>query len=142
MKIPYKFYTTSAPLHSSCLCYRPSNCINRLLYTPAIATMLHMNSGRVRLSFWSDNASKIAEITATEMYRATCRQVSVHNGHIPNSGALNCAKHTENASRNPARRRKKAAMRIETTNARLPSRVFDVVADHRWTPSRLPTIEA
>lgn len=49
---------------------------------------------------------------------------------------------TENDSTTPHSRKAQAKATTDTVNAKLPSKVLDVVADHRCFPNRLPTTDA
>ena len=96
-----------------------------------------MYRGSVRLSFWSDSASSTAAIPTTAKYRKLYRVCLVRKTFDTNRQSP-----TEKGSAHPARRSTRAAAYTTATNARLPSTVFEVVGDHRCTPTRRPTIDA
>lgn len=100
--------------------------------------MLHIYKGSVKLSFWSDNASRTAETAITTVYCMSCQHHSQFQAHRLTHTDL----HTENCSTTPQNRRAHAKATTEMVNATLPSSVFDVVADQRYFPSFLPTMDA
>lgn len=94
------------------------------LCTSPVTNTLHMNNGRLKLSFWSDNASSSPEMTTPVIYRTCYHPISF-------SVPLSRSAPTENSSTTPSSRNSSAATRTDSTNAQLPSSVFDDVGDHR-----------
>ena len=95
-----------------------------------------MYSGSVRLSFCTDNASSSDDNTTAVVYLIVCPV------RLSYCLAEKHTEHTENGSTSPHSRRIHAHPMTDRANAALPSRVFEVVGDHRRVPIRFPTIEA
>ena len=81
--------------------------------------MLHIYHGSVRLSFWTESASRTEVIDTTVAYRIAL-----------------------NESTRPHSRRSPVQARTETAKAILPSTVLPELDDHRTLPKRLPTTDA
>lgn len=81
--------------------------------------MLHINQGRVRLSFCTDKASRTAVTNTATAYGTLAKAATA-----------------------PASRRSQAHSTMVTAKDALPSSVFGEVGDQRYRPNRRPTIDA
>jgi len=102
--------------------------------TSPIINMLHMYSGSVRLSFWSDSASSSPDSTTTTKYLGIWTQ-SVRVKEL--IFAL-----TEKGPTNPHSLKNTTALKIDTTKPTVPSTDLFVVGDHLCFPKRRPMMEA
>ena len=108
--------------------------------TSTSTTIAHMYSGSVRLSFCTLNASSSPASPATITNRPTCQ--SRRQSRFCSPFSRSPLVRTEKFSTVPNTRNNHAHTDTDATNATLPSIVFGFAANHRWRPSRLPTIDA